>query len=423
MAVNVHVPNLLWEGTGSTSSIALSVDGEPIVFHSSAEIVVQQKIVASGDITALSLGTHYSIANGPVISSSESAAVLTRIAGALPAGYEWAITRVTPASQSVDLISGGDFSSNDLETMVNRVILMAQEMREQLSRAFLLSVFSDGLSAELPSPAALNYLRWNAGATALENAASVDLTGTAVSGFIETLLDDANAAAARATLDLAASSFVRASLLPVADAAAIRTLLSLTSLATLAVSGTHGQALHIDGAGAAAFSNVSPIGSIVAWPTATAPTGWLECAGTAVSRTTYATLFALISDDYGAGDGSTTFNLPDLRGEFIRGWDHGKGSDADAASRTNRGDGTSGDNIGTKQATQNLLHGHPARISANSGSSSTVTGGMMISTNNAGDQVAYTGAVSNTLGQQIGGSGGSESRPRNVNMMYIIRAL
>jgi len=53
-------------------------------------------------------------------------------------------------------------------------------------------------------------------------------------------------------------------------------------------------------------------GTIVPWSTSTAPTGFLKCDGTAVSRTTYAALFAVISTTYGAGDGSTTFNLPNL---------------------------------------------------------------------------------------------------------------
>lgn len=60
--------------------------------------------------------------------------------------------------------------------------------------------------------------------------------------------------------------------------------------------------------------NGIPAGSIMAWPTATAPTNWLICDGTAVSRSTYASLFAAIGTTYGVGNGSTTFNLPDLRG-------------------------------------------------------------------------------------------------------------
>lgn len=58
------------------------------------------------------------------------------------------------------------------------------------------------------------------------------------------------------------------------------------------------------------------------------PFGWLKANGAAVSRTVYANLFAAIGERYGRGDGRTTFNLPDLRGEFIRGWDDGRGIDS-----------------------------------------------------------------------------------------------
>lgn len=60
-----------------------------------------------------------------------------------------------------------------------------------------------------------------------------------------------------------------------------------------------------------------------------APSGWLECYGQAVSRTTYAALYAAIGDSYGAGNGSTTFNLPDCRGRVIAGWDMMGGVSAD----------------------------------------------------------------------------------------------
>jgi microcystin-dependent protein len=63
----------------------------------------------------------------------------------------------------------------------------------------------------------------------------------------------------------------------------------------------------------------TPPGAILMWTTENAPTGWLMCNGALVSRTTYAALFAAVSTQFGAGDGSTTFNLPDLRGAFVRG--------------------------------------------------------------------------------------------------------
>jgi microcystin-dependent protein len=66
-----------------------------------------------------------------------------------------------------------------------------------------------------------------------------------------------------------------------------------------------------DGANLTGIEGI-PTGTITPWSQASAPTGFLECDGAAVSRSTYAALFAVVSTTYGAGDGSTTFNLPDL---------------------------------------------------------------------------------------------------------------
>lgn len=63
-----------------------------------------------------------------------------------------------------------------------------------------------------------------------------------------------------------------------------------------------------------------PSGTIAFFGASSAPTGYLKANGAAVSRTTYSSLFAAIGTTYGAGDGSTTFTLPDLRGYFPRGW-------------------------------------------------------------------------------------------------------
>lgn len=65
----------------------------------------------------------------------------------------------------------------------------------------------------------------------------------------------------------------------------------------------------------------NPVGEITMWGTTTAPTGWLICDGSAISRTTYAGLFALIGTTFGVGDGSTTFNLPNLKGRVPVGRD------------------------------------------------------------------------------------------------------
>jgi len=80
-----------------------------------------------------------------------------------------------------------------------------------------------------------------------------------------------------------------------------------------------------------------PIGAVLAFPGATAPTGWVMCDGAAISRTDYATLFAAIGVSFGAGDGSTTFNVPDLRGRVLVGKDDMGGSDASRVTSVREG--------------------------------------------------------------------------------------
>lgn len=138
-----------------------------------------------------------------------------------------------------------------------------------------------------------------------------------------------------------------------------------------------------------------PVGAILAFPSSI-PTGWLECNGSAISRTAYAALFNEIGTLYGAGDGATTFNIPDLRGEFIRGYDNGRGVD-------------SGRGLATTQSDQNKAHTHDVIIGNTGGGSQT--------------QLYKTSTYSSTttLTGKAASSGGNESRPRNIAMYQCIK--
>ena len=72
---------------------------------------------------------------------------------------------------------------------------------------------------------------------------------------------------------------------------------------------------------------IVPAGTISYFAMLNPPTGWLVADGSPIPRDQYQELFAVIGTYYGAGDGRTTFNIPDLRGEFIRSWDAGRGVD------------------------------------------------------------------------------------------------
>jgi phage-related tail fiber protein len=157
------------------------------------------------------------------------------------------------------------------------------------------------------------------------------------------------------------------------------------------------------------------------------PNGWLWCDGSAVSRVDYSDLFAAIGTTFGVGDGSTTFNLPDLRGEFVRGWDGGRGVDA-------------GRVFGSAQSSQNLAHTHTASTGSGGshshdaglrteGSSShvhdtaTVTsGGRLDTTDGTSTQTGTTStAGSHTHTVTVNSSGGTEARPRNVALLFVIK--
>ena len=225
--------------------------------------------------------------------------------------------------------------------------------------------------------------------------------------------------------------------------------LSSSITLTLPSSIVNGGVLQTDGSGNLSFTLVQgvPTGSVFCMAVATVPSGYLECNGQSVSRTTYAALFAVIGTQYGSASGST-FKVPELRGEFIRGFDNGRGAD-------------SGRSIGSHQSNDNAQHTHThthnhaislttstktlrgtvqqiAETFAVSGTTTgvfsklgnfnslatpvtidtTPAGGFAM---NADHDHTVSGNTGNQSSNNTGPSGTTESRPRNIAMMYIIK--
>jgi len=115
---------------------------------------------------------------------------------------------------------------------------------------------------------------------------------------------------------------------------------------------------HSRAAGATSTTTTFPAGVIVPYAgiQASIPSGWLDCNGSALQSTSYPALYAAIGNNWGGNQ--ATFNLPDLRGYFLRGVDEGAGNDPDAATRSTsvtnnqNGNGASGDTVGSSQADQ-----------------------------------------------------------------------
>jgi microcystin-dependent protein len=167
-----------------------------------------------------------------------------------------------------------------------------------------------------------------------------------------------------------------------------------------------GKVLVSDASGNASWGQAMPSGAVSAYAGTAVPTGWLLCDGTPVSRTTYSLLFNAIGTAWGAGDGSTTFNLPDMRGLFLRGVDGAAGIDPDKASRfANNTGGNTGNNVGSEQSDQLQSHNHSI---STLGSTISVLGGL---------------ATANTPGgsTSTNSTGGNETRPSNVYVYYIIK--
>jgi microcystin-dependent protein len=148
-------------------------------------------------------------------------------------------------------------------------------------------------------------------------------------------------------------------------------------------------------------SNGSPTGVINMWGTGTAPTGWLLCTGTAVSRTTYAALFAVIGTTFGVGDGSTTFNLPNYTNRMPYGTTlaaTGGSADAVVVSHTHTATSsvsdpghTHGYLIGTL-AGNNAAGSIPDYIRQSSATTNSNTTGITVSTSNSTEGVSGTNA-------------------------------
>lgn len=164
-----------------------------------------------------------------------------------------------------------------------------------------------------------------------------------------------------------------------------------------------------------------PTGAIMDFAMQTPPNGWLVCDGSQQSRTEHAALFAAIGIVWGAGNGTTTFNLPDFRGEFRRGWDAGRGADA-------------GRTFGSTQSGQIQSHSHSGTADTAGAHAHTflVTtgfeGGVGIDgiSQHGGAHGPFNMSTSSAGGHShnvsINATGGAETRPRNIAVLTCIKA-
>lgn len=181
---------------------------------------------------------------------------------------------------------------------------------------------------------------------------------------------------------------------------------------------------------ARAASDGLPVGTIIAWggTSSSVPAGWMLCNGKALSKSTYPELFAAIGTAWGSkGD---RFNLPDLRGRFLRGDDAGTGRDPDVKKRTPSNPGGSVTGVGSVQGDsfQNHSHAqndhtHPSHYHAGSASlasgSSYICSTQGLPSPTGAAQAALGGATK--YGTKSSINAGEETRPENAAVNFIIK--
>lgn len=152
-----------------------------------------------------------------------------------------------------------------------------------------------------------------------------------------------------------------------------------------------------------AKASALPVGSIVAFPVDAPPPGFLELDNSVKSSATYPDLSAYLGSKFNKGDeGVGNFRLPEARGEFLRGWDHGRGVDA-------------GRGLGSWQADDNKAHAHTVtRMQAFANATGSNPSAVVVDNGNT--------AVMTNFAAGFNSSGGAEARPRNIAVMWCIKA-
>lgn len=166
-----------------------------------------------------------------------------------------------------------------------------------------------------------------------------------------------------------------------------------------------------------------PPGTVIHVAMNTAPTGFLKANGAAISRTTYSSLYSAIGTTFGSGDGSTTFNVPDLRGEFLRGWDDSRGIDSGRVFGTSQGHSMQRFIIDAIVRSTGLFIGYTSSYSftASPGNSRGITAPSTSGEVATEEITARAAAEDWTTPANTTVSFAQETRPRNISLLACIK--
>jgi len=410
-----------YTGNGSTTVWDFN-----FIVPEASSLFVTLRDLTTGDVTELE-AADYSVTG---IGDEDGGAVTYPTSGpAITNNFRLTIYREVPYTQPAAFTNQDGFYPEVVEDAFDRVVMQTQQLVDAVSRGLTADPsgeFIDALGLEIQ----------NLGAPTTDNSAvrKIDIDNIVISSG--NVPGPGSGATNRFLRALSATTWgwVTFTLAMITDASALgRQLMAAGSAAAM-------RAL-------LEIPNVDPVegdpGDIKMAAYTTPPTGWLKCDGSAVNRTTYAPLFAAIGTAYGTGNGSTTFNLPDFRGEFLRGWDDSRGVDTSRVFGSSQSDlvkahthTATASTTGTTDSAGDHQHevswDQSGKVGGAGFYNSPAPSSFTVAVTIGGQpDAAYpgtdtAGAHSHTINSlattvSVAANTGAENRPRNVTVQYFIK--
>lgn len=392
--------------TAATQRVTVETDGfvNPLNLPANAEAASHVKVY--GDNTLLQIGVDYTLDGvGDTGDLDAIAGVDVTIDSAVLLADEFdtfTVEHDPPLTQDSDLSSGGTLG-RVYEDALDAIVRRIQALGSKVSRALHLSPDTIDTSVELPLPEDRRALVWvldqDTGDWSLENSATDPDTEPLTSALAAQAAAEAAQVAAEA-----AEAGAEAQALLAADAA--------DRAETAAAEAGDLSAL---------LNYLWPVGALLFHAGSTAPANFLACDGSAVSRTTYSALFAVIGTTYGAGNGSTTFNLPTANdGRFFR----ATGGNAAAQGTLQAEDVGPHDHTASTGSAGAHTHSltRNKRYGANDNSSGNANPGFDVGDQNNGNVTLTTSSNGDHAHSvTVDANDGTENRPRNMSVLVCIK--
>jgi microcystin-dependent protein len=331
MTVSSTTTKVSYSGNGSTTVFAYTFK-----IFADADLTVIVRTDSTGAEVTKTLTTDYTVSGAGNVSGGNVTFVT-----APASGETVVIKRNLALTQSTDYTPNDPFPAASHEDALDRQMFIAQQQEERFGRAL---VFPETDTASTTIPNSVTRADKFLGFDSSGNITALSSTGVTPGAVGTGELEDGAVTEAK----LASNAVTNAKM---ADDSVGADELIDNSVGAAAINisgnGTSGQVVQSDGDGSFSYLTLATgfvSGMLMPYAGATAPSGWLLCYGQAISRTTYADLFTAIGTVYGTGDGSTTFNLPDLRGRVVAGQDDMGGSSANRL--TDQTGGLNGDTLG-----------------------------------------------------------------------------